>query len=234
MLTSSAVASTHRRRQFIRSGQKRVSYRRGRAGFSLLELLAVVGIVMVVAAIAIPNVEKATRAVRLYGAGTDYSNLLQNARIRAVKDDKYYTVLTDTGTNPPIAFVDINGNGTYDSALHEPMMPFRPNTTPAPFASGPSVTNLKLQFLPPTPSGQASLAAGGGPPTFGPRGLPCTPIAGAGGTTCPYLMPPNFTPTSFITFIQGPNGGWGAVTVTPAGRIRQWAYDGAGNWSPLN
>jgi type II secretory pathway pseudopilin PulG len=234
MLTPSTNISTSRRQRFIFPRKRKLRRRQSWAGFSLLELMAVVGIVMIVAAIAILNVQKLTRSVRLYGAGTDYSNLLQNARVRAVKDDKYYTVLTDTVANPPIAFVDINGNGTYDSALHEPMMPFRSNTAPTPFASGPSVANLKMQFLPPTPSGQASVAAGGGPPTFGPRGLPCTPIAGAGGTTCPYLTPPNFTPTSFITFIQGPNGGWGAVTVTPAGRIRQWAYDGAGNWTALN
>jgi type II secretory pathway pseudopilin PulG len=232
-MLNSPNTSTTRQRLIIR-GQKCARPRQAGAGFSLLELMAVVGIVMIVAAMAILNVQKMTRAVRLHGAGTDYSNLLQNARIRAVKDDKYYTVLTDPAANPPIAFVDINRNGAYDAALHEPMMPFRPNTTPAPFGAGPSVANLKMQFLPPTPSGQGSVAAGGGPPTFGPRGLPCTPIAGAGGTTCPYLTPPNFTPTSFITFIQGPNGGWGAVTVTPAGRIRQWTYDGAGNWSPLN
>jgi type II secretory pathway pseudopilin PulG len=206
--------------------------RRSGAGFSMLELLTVVGILMVVAAIAIVNVERAVRTVRLRGAGTDYSNLLQNARIRAVRDDKFYSVLTDTTANPPIAYVDINGSGTYD--LEEPMIPFRPNTTPAAFAAGPSVANLKAQFLPPTPSGQASVAAGGGPPTFGARGQPCTPVAGAGGSTCPYLTPPNFTPVSFITFIQDTNGGWEAVTVTPAGRIRQWNYDGAGTWSPLN
>ena len=226
MSTLALVVSTCRCKSFIRPGQKGMSGRRSGAGFSMLELLAVVGILMVVAAIAIVNVQRAVRTVRLRGAGTDYSNLLQNARIRAVKDDKFYTVLTDTTANPPIAYVDINGSGTYD--LGEPMMPFRPNTSPAPFAAGPSVANLKAQFLPPTPLAQASVAAGGGPPTFGPRGLPCTPTGGV-TSTCPYL-----TPTSFITFIQDTNGGWEAVTVTPAGRIRQWNYDGAGTWSPLN
>jgi type II secretory pathway pseudopilin PulG len=206
---------------------------RSGAGFSLLELIAVVGILMVVAALAIVNVQRAVRIVRLNGAETNYSNLLQNARMRAVKDDKYYTVLTDTVPNPPIAYVDLNGSGTYD--VGEPMTVFLKDTTPAAFGAGPGLANLKTQFLPPSPSGQASLAAGGGPPTFGSRGLPCTPVAGAGGSTCPYLTPPNFTPVAFVTFIQGPNGGWAAVTVTPAGRIRQWAYgNNTGTWSPLN
>lgn len=220
------------RGQFIRSDQEHLRQWRRSTGFSLLELIVVACIMMVVAAIAVLSVEKATGVVRLHGAGTDYSNLLQTARIRAVKDDKFYSVLIDVRPNPPIAFVDINGSGSYDQG--EPMMPFRRNTTPAPFGAAPALASLKLQFLPPSPSGQASLATGGGPPTFGPRGLPCTPIAGAGGGTCPYLTPPNFTPTSFVTFIQGTNGDWVAVTVTPAGRVRQWAYDRAGNWTPLD
>lgn len=229
MFTSSTTASDRRHPLSITSG--RASRRPIVSGYSLLELTVGLGIILAVAAITIVSVQRAIQSLRLHGAAADYANLLQNARIRAVKDDKYYAVLTDTTVNPPIAYVDINGSGTYDRG--EPMMDFRTNTNPAPFSSGPSVTNLKMQFLPPTPSGQASLAAGGGPPTFGSRGLPCTPVIGAGSTTCPYLTPPNFTPTSFITFIQDNTGSWSAVTVTPAGRIRQWSYNN-GNWVPLN
>ena len=208
---------------FIRSGQRALSCRQD-GGFSAVEMITVVAIILIAAAIAMVGVQRTVRTVRLYGSGTDYSNLLQNARMRAVKDDKYYTVRTDTTVTPPIAYVDINGSGTYD--LGEPQAPFRPNTTPVAFGAGPGLGNLKAQFLPPTPSAQASVAAGGGPPTFGPRGLPCTPVA----NTCPYL-----TPTSFITFLQDTNGGWAAVTVTPAGRVRQWSYNTTGNsWSPLN
>lgn len=202
-------------------------------GFSLLELLVTLGILLVVIAIAIPQMQQLIRTVRLRGAGTDYANLLQNARIRAVKDGKYYTTLTDTVVTPSIAFVDINGSGAYE--VGEPMMAFRANTSPAPFGAGPSLANLKMQFLPPTPSGQASLSAAGASPSFGSRGLPCTPVVGAtGSTTCPYLTPPNFTPTSFVTFIQDTSGGWAAITITPAGRIREWSYSPSGNWSPLD
>jgi hypothetical protein len=53
--------------------------------------------------------------------------------------------------------------------------------------------------------------------------------------TCPYLTPPNYTPVSFVTFLQNTQSGkWEAVTVTPAGRVRQWSYDGTGTWSPMN
>lgn len=232
MLTSSTNASARPCAQCIPSAQKYPSPPPGVRGYSLVELLVAVGIMMVVAGITTVSVQRTMHAIRMHGTETDYANLLQNARIRAVKDDRYYAVLTDSSVYPPIAYVDINGSGTYD--VGEPMMAFRDNTNPASFASGPSPSNLKMQFLPPTPSGQASLAAGGGPPTFGSRGLPCTPIVGvSGSTTCPYLTPPNFTPTSFITFIQDNEGGWGAVTVTPAGRIREWTYNN-NSWTPLD
>lgn len=198
------------------------------AGFSLLEMLTVVAIVMIVAAMTVIGIGTAARSIRLHGAALDYANLLQNARIQAVKDDKYYTVRTDTVANPPTAFIDINSNGSYD--VGEPTMVFRSGTTPQPYAAGPAVANLKTQFLPPTPLALASVAAAALGPTFGPRGLPCTPTPNAGGsTTCPFL-----TPTSFITFIQGAGGGWVAITVTPASRIRQWHYDSNANWRPLD
>ena len=193
----------------------------------MLELMIVVSIVLVLAAIALYNVQPAIRAVRLHGAASDYGDLLQNARIRAVKDDKYYTVLTNPSANPPIAFVDINGNGAYDRG--EPMMEFRSNTAPAQFSSGPSVANLESQFLPQNGIGSLVTTAAG--PTFGPRGLPCTPTPGVNGsTTCPYI-----TPTSFVTFLQDSYGTWAAVTVTPAARIREWSYNpNTANWSSQN
>jgi type II secretory pathway pseudopilin PulG len=197
------------------------------SGFSLIELLIVLSVAMIAATITILNMRTAVRGVRLHESGIDYANLLQQARVRAIQDDKYYTILTatDPASGTPFAFVDIAGTGFF--AAREPRMIFASGVTPMPFASGPARANLMSQFLPAGTSGTVNAAAAG--PTFGPRGLPCTPVTSGGYTTCPYL-----TPTSFITFLQNQQGGaWEAITVTPAGRVRQWDYNGA-TWSPLN
>jgi Tfp pilus assembly protein FimT len=222
-----AVSTAARRPSFHKAKTVRLAVA---AGLSLLELLVVVGIVLVVLGISVPIMGTAVRSVRLHGSAADYANLLQNARIRAVKDDKFYTVLVNAAANPPIAFVDINGSRTYDPG--EPMTVFRADTVPAPFASGPALANLKSQFLPSSTTGQASLATNAAGPSFGARGLPCTPTGG----TCPYLSPTTLIPTSYVTFIQGTNrGDWVAVTVTPAGRIREWSYNtNSSTWSPLD
>jgi Tfp pilus assembly protein FimT len=200
-------------------------------GFSLIEALIVVSIMFIAAAVVIPTASTAIRSVRLSSSGTRYADLLQQARVLAVRNDTYYTVIPvpSATSGAGTAFLDLNGNGKYDQG--EPMTVFAQGVTPTPFSSGPALTNLESMFLPP---GQMSLqsvtdgqtAAG---PTFGPRGLPCKPTPTGPYTTCPYL-----TPTSYITFVQSTDGGeWEAVTVTPAGRIREWRYDGV-TWSPLN
>jgi type II secretory pathway pseudopilin PulG len=202
-------------------------------GLTLIELIAVVAIVMIIAAITVEAVQRASRSMRLHEAAISYSNLLQQARIRAVRDDKFRTVLTTpaNGPTPPTAFVDLASNGLY--AAGDPMMIFPMGVTPMPFTSGPNLAGLEAQFLPPGPGSLQTVNTTAQGPTFGTRGLPCTPTAAGPNGTCPYLSAAGI-PTAYIAFLQNTqSGNWMAVTVTPAGRIRQWAYS-AGTWSALN
>ena len=194
-------------------------------GFSLIELLIVLAVALIAAAMAFMNMQAAMRTGRLRTSANNYANLLQQARIRAVQDDRYYTVLTTTNAaGIPFAYIDIAGTQTF--ATGDPMAVLSQSVTPQPFNSGPARASLMALFLPAGTSGTVDPTAPG--PTFGPRGLPCKPVTNSGYTTCPYLQP-----TSFITFLQNQQGGaWEAITVTPAGRIRMWAY--SNTWSPLN
>lgn len=204
---------------------------KSRNGFSLPELLIVLSIALVAAAMAVMSMQNAARSIRLAEAATDYGNLLQKARIRAVQDDTYYTVLTTISTTGPrFAYVDIAKTATL--ATSDPQMVFEQGVVPVSSAGAPALSNLKAAFLPPGANALATINTTTAGPTFSPRGLPCTPASGAGGvTTCTST-----TPTSYMTFVQNTqNGQWGAITVTPAGRIREWIYDSSvGNWLPRN
>jgi prepilin-type N-terminal cleavage/methylation domain-containing protein len=197
-------------------------------GFSLLELCVVMAILLIVAGMLFINGVTAIRNIRLTQSATSYANLLQHARIRAVQDDTYYMVRTVTGTDPPTAFVDIAQTGTYSASNPaDPMAIFLQDVSPKPFDTGPGLADLKSKFLPATGLGTVDTTDPG--PTFGPRGLPCKPSAPSGGT-CSSLN----AATSYITFLQNAQSTkWEAVTVTPAGRIGIWSYDGT-SWSPLN
>jgi len=203
-------------------------------GFSLLELLITLAIGLILASTGILLASTATNEVRLSTSGTNYANLLQTARMRAVRDDAFYQVLVDcstvgsvppcTGATPARAFIDINGDGNYTSG--EPVMTFADAVSPQPFGAGPAEGNLASQFLPATATTTVATTS---IPVFGTRGLPCKAAGGA----CPYLDS-NGLPVSYITFIQNTRGGkWEAITVNPASRIREWAYDGS-TWTPLN
>src|SRR5437762_13790082 len=163
-------------------------------GFSLIELLIVVAIGMIAAAMALPLVSNAVNQIHLSSSATDYANLLQRARMRAVQDDTYYQIQTQTLSGDPIAYVDINKNGSYDTG--EPMMVFASGVTYKAQSAGPALSNLKSLFLPSGPVAQGSLQPTA-IPIFGPRGLPCV----SSGSACPYLCPDG-KPFSYLLFAQ--------------------------------
>ena len=199
-------------------------------GVSLIELCVVLAILMVVGGMVFISAVHSVRTIRLTQSATSYANLLQRAQIQAVQDDTYYTVRTDTSNaNSPIAYVDLAGSQTYSAP--DSMMTFLQEVTPQPFSQGPGLVDLESKFLP--AAGVATVFTTAAGPTFGPRGLPCKPTAPAGGT-CPYLDSSTGIPTSYITFLQNTQSTkWEAVTVTPAGRIGIWSYEGT-SWTPLN
>lgn len=207
-------------------------------GFSLVELMIVVIIVLIVAGTAIPYIVSSVHTAHLRGAASDLSSLLEQARIVAIRDNRYYStyILAASGSAPQEAYVDMlpksltgkSGNNGVSVAVGDPVVPLTSDVTPQPASSAPNTANLQSQLLPSTtsvtPTDTTVTAA-----TFGPRGLPCTPISLTGGSVCDS----SGGPTAYWTFLQSTTtGAWQAVTITPAGRIRKWFYNGS-TWSKL-
>lgn len=171
------------------------------AGFSLLELLIVCVILVIVSAIAIPNIMQANANYKLDGAGHAVASLLQQARMQAVK------------TNQP-AYANYNSNNVA-FVTGDPANAYVSGNPDVAVASG-----LSFQAVPPNHD-QLDAYLGGNAPQIGgsigfnARGLPCT--AGTNVSVCPSVT------AGIEWFIQNSGvGGWEAVTVTPAGRIKSW------------
>jgi prepilin-type N-terminal cleavage/methylation domain-containing protein len=168
-------------------------------GFSLLELLIVCTLLVIIAAIAIPNITQASANYKLDVAGHSVAGLLQQARMQAVKTNQpAYTKYDATGLvyvtgDPTVAYT----SGNPDVAL------------PAGFSfqAAPVDTSQLDAYVGGTAQVSASIA-------FNARGLPC--IANANPAVCPS------TTSGFEWFIQNSRGGWEAITVTPSGRVKSW------------
>jgi type II secretory pathway pseudopilin PulG len=217
--------------------------KRRQPGFSMIELMIVMGVGMILLAMVIPLVTTTLNMYRLRGACSDYSNLLQTARMRAITDDQYYTVVDNVGPLPGgtvmNAFVNTGTANTggpvaaQTYVIGDPGTAFNPAVVIRP--AGPNTNNLYTLFLPGIAQGAVAINPNPWGPTFGARGLPCQATAAVGGT-CSYTSNPGGLPIAFETFTQNVvSGVWEAVTVNPSGRVRQWHYDATTNaWRPLD
>ena len=205
----------------------------------MVELALVMMIFLIVAAMSIPTVVSSVRLAHLRGASSDYAGLLEQARIYSIRDNRYYStyILAPSGSSPVAqAYVDMipkvltgaSGNGGISVASGDPTVTIESDIALQPVGNAPSTSNLESQLLPattPVTPTDGSVT----PPTFGPRGLPCTPITVSGATVCDS----SGGPTAFWTFLENTNANsWQAVTITPAGRIQKWYYTGSA-WNKL-
>jgi len=199
-----------------------------RKGFSLIELLVVLGMILVILAVAIPIYKNAMDSVHLKEAGRRYAGILQRGKLAAVAGNTYNAIGVQALANSctevcvGIAYVDTTdtNNPPTNYAAPEPMAVLGSGVLWG--SSGPATNDLNNKVF---PSGTLSY-----PPVFGPRGLPCVPMAVTGGTIC-NTQGGN---VAYATYFQSPLGKWEAVTVNPAGEIQLWSYDpDASAWNQI-
>jgi prepilin-type N-terminal cleavage/methylation domain-containing protein len=189
-------------------------------GFSLLEMVVVVAIVLIMAGIGAPVLMNTIGNIKLHYAATDFSGLLQKARMEAVRKNSFYPVLpTTVGPGDNGYFADIKPrNGSYDAG--EPVIVLGRVTVHAGTGTGaPQESSFTSSFS--FSQNSSSTTA-----TFNARGIPCT-YTSVSQTTCPEAPG-----TGFFYFLSSPRGTWVAIVITPSGRVQVWAYDnsGSGSW----
>jgi Tfp pilus assembly protein FimT len=194
-------------------------------GFSLVELLVVVCIIMVVSAFALPRIQTAIAQIRLRASVTNVNGLIQQLRMQAVKDNRSYKILTDPPTaangNVTSVYIDSNDSGTFNPG--EPSIPLPNDIVLSDGTGGPATTpgNPAITVPPYIKANTVTMS-------FNERGLPCVnpPAAPACGAITPYVIylqqiRPYATPA------------WAAITVNQAGRVKAFTFTGgaAGVWN---
>lgn len=188
-------------------------------GFSLLELMFVVALMMIVAAYSVPRMMNSVNDISLRYTASDYSGLLQSARIQAVKRNTFYAVKPGILPSGQTGYyLDLTNVNAYVNG--DPFMPINPTVT-IHAGTGSGAPN------------EAALIAGLGfainpaadAPTFNARGLPCI----VAGTTCPQAAGLGFAVFLKKATITG-NVPWAAIIITPSGHMQIWTCDNVGTW----
>ncbi len=192
----------------------------------MLELVVVLAIVMLVAAMAVPMGMSAVSNAKLRYAALTFTGLIQDARIEAVKRNSFFkiepTVLSNGATG---YYVDLSLPPTARPGAvvnSDPIAPMEQSVTLYFGQTGPAPNQAALVAavnFNPEPAGLR--------PAFNARGLPCL-SASATSPTCPTTVN-----MGYITFISRTAFGatnWKAIAITPSGRVQLWGYSGA-TWS---
>jgi len=142
--------------------------RTAQAGFSMIEVLIVVAIIMIISAMAAPNVITSLRQVKLRGASSSMINIFEQARMRAVRDNKGYMVRSAVAQGTTFWYIDLDGDAAM--GVNEPQVALPQSVGMA--VAPPSNASLNL-----TSPNSYMLPAQTGP-AFNARGLPCyaTPL----------------------------------------------------------
>ena len=155
-------------------------------GFSLIELMLVVSVIMILAAVTVPGLVKTVSDISLRYTASDLASLLQTARMQAVKRNTFYSV--QPGALPSgqlIYYMDKPGTAYVNG---DPIMPIGQGVTLSQGAGSgaPNETAFLASLaFPINPSTAA--------PSFNARGLPCI----GAPTACPTN-----TTNGFVVFMK--------------------------------
>jgi prepilin-type N-terminal cleavage/methylation domain-containing protein len=197
--------------------------RRGNAGFSLVEVAIVVVIGLIITATGLPRFNIVIANMKLRSSITTVSGLLQNCRMLAVQRNRTLRAAIRSQSVPA---------NSMKAVVTEP-----PDTTNTPIAS-----NAQVEMEAPINSYDAPTGVGAPAaisnstlgvsvtpvatdPSFNSRGIPCA--WNTSTSSCD-------TNRSFIKYFKDNRvtggQGWAAISITPAGRIKRWFWNGA-SWT---
>jgi type IV fimbrial biogenesis protein FimT len=200
----------------IRSGIHRGDSR----GFSMVELVVSLSVMLVLTAIAIPSLMRSLRAYQLNDAATRLSAMLKFARFEAVRQNTQVNFIMQASGTGYLVGVDSNhdNTGTLDSKEKQELIAGFATLLPSGVAPTPTAITAALggAVLTTVYSGSTATV------TFDARGA-----IRVGGTVSSNIF------VFYIGSTNDPDPGYRAVILLPAGTTQIWSAPTAGPWQQV-
>ncbi len=176
-------------------------------GFSITELIVAFGVILVVAAIAAPQVTRAVRIYRLNGAASDVANMIQRARYEAIRRNvitRARAVQGAGGGGQWQVWVDNDNDAAIDN--DEPFIFVPSDMSFLGMGQVPPVNSMGYPNVQ-LPANNAIAFDSRGTLDFGVGGAPAVIVV-------------------FLGIPTDPSYGYRAIAITPAGKTRVWRASG--------
>jgi len=190
-------------------------------GFTVLELVVVVAVIMIITAISMPSFLNAIRTYQLNDAATQVASVLKFTRYEAIRLNVSATV----GPGGPLS-ARVRQVGTITNVF-----------TDSNYDTNVQNTEKQIQL-----TGNVNLVAAGTPPNtaglaaaVGVAALTNVPLAnGAIAFDQRGAITPAAVSVLYIGNLALPNLGYRAIVLLPTGSVQIWTTDSTGNWQQLN
>jgi len=189
-------------------------------GFTILELVVVVAVIMIVTAISMPSFLRAVRLYQLNDAATQVAGVLKFTRYEAIRLNVSSTVgvvggplsarVIQVGTITNV-FTDSNYNASVQNTEKQILLSGNVNLVPAGTPPGGLAAAVGVATLTNVPLANGAIA-------FDNRGA----------------ITPASVSVLYIGNLALPNLGYRAVVLLPSGSVQIWSADASGNWQQLN
>jgi prepilin-type N-terminal cleavage/methylation domain-containing protein len=177
-------------------------------GFSLIEVVIVMGIIVAMTAAIIPNINSSIQNYRLYASAQEIASQLQSARLRAVRGNATCTFLMSASGRR--FGIDMDGDGSISSSA-DVVLGINNNVSFSDLSTPPIASATTLSSGTKTGIG------------FTPRGT-LTAVASSG---LPDYNPANLAASGYAIYLSNTRNHFAAITVSPLGRVRTWTSTSA-------
>ncbi len=198
---------------------KPFSARRSRiGGFSMLELVVSMALVLILAGISLPSFTRSYRIYELNGSATRLAGIFKLTRFEAIRRNTTVTCQIQQAGANWILWADSDGDGIVDPTETQFLITGTATLLPAGSVPNPAAITSALRV-----AGLNTLSGANNSITYDARGA-----VALGGN------PPTTVSVLYLGNAGNPDFGYRAVVLLPSGITQVWAAPGGGNWRPVS